>query len=145
MDQLCFEPSCFPIAESRNQAPWLKASKANRKRQAGECSANPNATLNFYRLAMLYVDGLVDNDRLPTHNDRAMFHRYRLSLVDHVLGFRSEFPTSDDSCSDSQEACDLAREFHGSKKQGWFGRGISTLHVLTLTFLPGCLSGLPHK
>ena len=37
---------------------------------------------------MLYVDGFVDNDRLPPHHDRAMFHHYRVMLINDVLGFR---------------------------------------------------------
>ena len=94
---------------------------------------------------MFHIDGLVDNDRLPLHKDRAMLHQYRLWLIDHVLGFRREFTASDNSSSNGKAACDLAGEFHGSKKQGWFNRGISPLNALTLAFLNGLLSDLPHQ
>ena len=101
--------------------------------------------MNLNWLAMLHVDGLVDNDRLPPHNNRAMLHHYGLRLVDHVLGFCREFSASDDSSGNSAAACDLAGEFHVSKKQGWFDRGISPLDALTLASLNGFLSDLPHK
>ena len=94
---------------------------------------------------MLYVDALVNDDRLPPQNDRTMFHHYRLMLIDHVLGFRREFTASDNSSSNGKAACDLAGEFHGSKKQGWINRGISPLNALTLAFLNGLLSDLPHQ
>ena len=69
-------------------SPAENGSKPNRKRQAGDCSPNTDSTLNLHWLAMLYVDGFVDNDGLPSHNDRAMFHHYRVMLINDVLGFR---------------------------------------------------------
>ena len=101
--------------------------------------------MNLNGLAMLHVDGLVDNDRLPPHNNRAMLHHYGLRLVDHVLGFCREFSACDDSSGNSAAACDLAGEFHVSKKQGWFDRGISPLDALTLAFPRWLLRDLPHQ
>ena len=88
-------PPCFSrmgvvwLSAFRHQAPRLSSgSKADGKRQAGDCSPNTNSTLNLDWLSMLYVNGLVDNDRLPPYNDWAIAHHYRLRLIDHVLGFR---------------------------------------------------------
>ena len=101
--------------------------------------------MNLNWLAMLHVDGLVDNDRLPPHNNRAMLHHYGLRLVDHVLGFCREFSACDDSSGNSAAACDLAGEFHESKKRGWLDLGISPLNALTLAFLIGPFRDLPHQ
>ena len=121
------------------------ASKPNRKRQAWNCSANTNGTVNLNWLAMLHIDGLVDNDRLPPHNDRAMLNHYGLRLIDHVLGFCGEFSASDDSSGNCKAACELAGEFHGLKKQGWFDRGISPLDATTLAFVRLLLRDVPHQ
>ena len=94
---------------------------------------------------MLHENGLVDNDRLPLQKDRAMLHQHRLWLIDHVLGFRREFPASDNSSSDGEAACDLAGEFHDSKKRGWLTWGISPLDALTLACLNRLLSDVAHQ
>ena len=95
IDQLCFEPPCLPHAEScmafsplASGSPAENGSKPNRKRQARDCSPNTNSTLNLHWLAMFYVDGFVDNDRLPPHHYRVMLHHYRVRLINDILGFR---------------------------------------------------------
>ena len=40
-------------------------------------------------VAMLHIDGLVDNDRLPPHDDGAMLNHYGLRLIDPQLALRS--------------------------------------------------------
>ena len=90
--------------------------------------------MNLNGLAMLHVDGLVDHDRLPPHNNRAMLHHYGLRLVDHVLGFCREFSACDDSSGNSAASCDLAGEFHVSKKQGWLiGGSLPSMHLPSLS------------
>ena len=93
---------------------------------------------------MLHINGLVDNDRLPPYKDGAVLHQYRLWWIDQVLRFRREFTANDNNSTGSEAACDLTGEFHGSKKQGWWIGGISPLNALTLAFLIGPLSELPH-